>query len=168
MADDLTARWGLPLLVPGQAQKEMTHNEALAALDVIAQPAVVAAGIDTPPETPEEGACWIVGAAPELAWAGHAGEIAGWTAGGWRFVSPQCGTTVWLCDRNVAARFGDVGWISGEIAGDSLVLGGQTMLAVPAAAIATPTGGGTIDSEARASIGAIIELLRGHNLMLAP
>ena len=32
-----TARWALPLLEAGQAQKEMTHNEALQRLDLLAQ-----------------------------------------------------------------------------------------------------------------------------------
>lgn len=37
MMDD-TPRWTLPLLAAGQAQKEMTHNEALSLLDLIVHP----------------------------------------------------------------------------------------------------------------------------------
>ena len=32
-----TARLALPLIAPGQAQKEVSHNEALAALDLLVQ-----------------------------------------------------------------------------------------------------------------------------------
>ena len=37
-----TDRFALPLLATAQAQKEMTHNEALALLDAVVQPVVVA------------------------------------------------------------------------------------------------------------------------------
>ena len=166
MNDDMTARWALPLLAPGQAQKEMTHNEALAALDLIVQPAVVAAEVDAPPEGPAEGQCWIVGGAPTGGWAGHAGEIAGWTAGGWRFIAPRQGMTVWVADRRVAARYG-TGWTFGEIAGETLLLGGEPMLASPAPAIPDPAGGATIDAEARATLAEVLDVLRRHHLVLS-
>ena len=47
-----TSRWALPLLDAGQAQKEMTHNEALARLDLLAQAGVQAVGVDAPPPGP--------------------------------------------------------------------------------------------------------------------
>jgi hypothetical protein len=166
MADDVTGRWELPLLVPGQAQKEMTHNEALAALDLITQAVVEAVGGNAPPAGPAEGRCWIVGDAPTDAWEGHAREIAGWTAGGWRFVAPRAGMAAWIVDRGVSARFGDAGWTIGEIAGESLILGGEALLGAPAAAIADPAGGGTPDSEARAAILSILTVLRHHRLIL--
>ena len=37
-----TSRLGLPTLAAAQAQKEMTHNEALTLLDVAVQPVVAA------------------------------------------------------------------------------------------------------------------------------
>ena len=89
MSDGSTsARLGLPLLAPGQAQKEMTHNEALAAIDLALAASVRAVGLDAPPLSPTPGESWIVGASPTGAWAGQAGALAGWTAGGWRFVRP--------------------------------------------------------------------------------
>lgn len=103
MADeDRTARLALALLQPGQAQKEMTHNEALAILDLVVQARAVAAGLQNPPEAPELGACWIVGDAPGGAWTGCAGMLAGWTSGGWRFVTPIDGMQIWL---NEAGEF---------------------------------------------------------------
>ncbi|MGK6318697.1 DUF2793 domain-containing protein [Sphingomonas sp. DT-204] len=166
MNDDTTARWALPLLAPGQVQKEMTHNEALAALDLIVQPTVAAAGVDAPPGARAEGQCWIVGDAPTGDWAGHGGEIAGWTAGGWRFVAPRQGMTVWVADRGVAARY-ETSWKIGEIAGETLLLGGEPMLGSPAPAIADPIGGATIDAEVRATLAEVLNVLRRHHLVLS-
>ncbi len=38
MEHETTARLGLPLLATGQAQKETTHNEALALIDLAPHP----------------------------------------------------------------------------------------------------------------------------------
>ncbi|HLZ79899.1 MAG TPA: hypothetical protein VKQ09_11235 [Sphingomonas sp.] len=37
---DATTRFALPLIAPGQAQKELFHNEALARVDALLQPSV--------------------------------------------------------------------------------------------------------------------------------
>ena len=44
MSESATPRWALPLLAAGQAEKELTHNEALLLLDMAVQPSVVAVG----------------------------------------------------------------------------------------------------------------------------
>ena len=44
-----TSRFALPLLAAGQADKELTHNEALACLDILLQPVVQAVGLTVPP-----------------------------------------------------------------------------------------------------------------------
>ena len=79
---ETSARLALPLLVPGQAQKEMFHNEALATIDLALQASVAAVGTEAPPAAPSPGQCWIVGPRPTGDWAGQAGALAGWTAGG--------------------------------------------------------------------------------------
>ncbi|MGL1728872.1 DUF2793 domain-containing protein, partial [Vibrio parahaemolyticus] len=48
-------------------------------------------GLNTPPATPEDGQCWIVGTMPIGAWSQQANALAGWTAGGWRFVEALIG-----------------------------------------------------------------------------
>ncbi|WP_420140894.1 DUF2793 domain-containing protein [Sphingomonas sp.] len=100
---ETTPRLMLPLLAAGQAQKEVTHNEALTLLDMLVQPVVEASGIDVPPVAPQPGQIWIVGGAASGAWAGHADHLAGWSGGGWRFVTPQPGMTacaMWRRMRN--------------------------------------------------------------------
>ncbi|WP_367112966.1 DUF2793 domain-containing protein [Sphingomonas sp.] len=86
---DPTHRLALPLLEPGQAQKEFFHNEALTRLDIAVQGAATGPA-DTPPAVPRPGQCWIVGATPTGDWIGHAHAVAGWTDAGWRFLA-ECG-----------------------------------------------------------------------------
>jgi hypothetical protein len=93
-----TARLGLPLIEAGQAQKHVTHNEALAALDRVVQALVVDRDLATPPASPAEGAGYIVAASPTGAWTGQAGRIATWVDGGWTFTVPALGHRVWLAD----------------------------------------------------------------------
>jgi hypothetical protein len=77
-------RMALPLLVSGQAQKELTHNEALLLIDMALMPLVESAGLNAPPSAPQIGQCWIIGSSPTGAWSGAANHLAAWTAGGWR------------------------------------------------------------------------------------
>ena len=160
-----TSRWVVPLLAAGQAQKEMTHNEALALLDLLAAPAVVAAGVTTPPASPLAGQCWVVGAAPTGAWIGHAGALAGWTAGGWRFAGPREGLTVWSEADGVRATYTGGQWRVGTVAATELTVGGQRVVGARRSAIAAPTGGVTTDAEARTAIGSILAALAGHGLI---
>ena len=83
---EMTARYRLDLLQSGQAQKEITHNEALIRADILLQSAVESRTLTAPPGAPVEGQCWVVAAAATGAWAGRSGEIACWSAGGWLFV----------------------------------------------------------------------------------
>ena len=162
---DTTARLALPMIVPGQAQKEMTHNEALVRIDAAVQPNVVALGLATPPTDPDDGACWIVGDSASGAWSGHDQQLAIWTAAGWRFVAPTLGFAVWLAESGVSARFVDGAWEVGVARADTLILGGRAMLATPAAAIVGPGGGSIVDSGARSAIEAILAVLRHHKLV---
>lgn len=146
---ETTARIALPLIAAGQAQKEMTHNEALTLLDVAVQASVVAAGTNAPPADPQIGQCWIVGPAPTGAWSGHPDSLAGWTEGGWRFVAPRDGATAWVTGSDTVARY----------------VAGAWRIAAPA--VATPTGGTTIDQQARDAIAAVVASLRHHGLLIS-
>lgn len=161
---DTTHRFALPLLVAGQAQKEMHHNEAILRLDLITQAAAEAIGVDAPPAEPLAGQCWIIGDAPTDAWLGHAGEIAGWTEGGWRFVIPREGTRLWLGETAGFALFIDGGWRTGETHGRVFV-GGEQIIGPRAEGIAEPVGGIVVDAEARAAVSAVLVALRVHGLI---
>ncbi|CAN5613807.1 hypothetical protein BH10PSE14_BH10PSE14_08840 [soil metagenome] len=165
MSDDRSARLALPLLAAGQAQKEVTHNEAAILLDLLVQPAVVAVGADTPPTAPDEGDCWILGTSPTGDWAGHAKAIAGWTAGGWRFAAPIEGMTAWVAESGCAACFAAGSWIMGDLAGARVVIDGVPVVGAQSGAITEPTGGSFVDAEARSAITSILAALRGHGLV---
>lgn len=160
-----TARWALPLLDAGQAQKEMTHNEALLLLDLLAGAGVVAVGVETPPADPVAGQCWVIGATPTAAWAGRALALAGWTAGGWRFVAPRDGLTVWSAADGCPVIFGGGQWRIGRLAATELVVGGVRVIGPQRPAIVPPAGGSNVDGEARATIAAMLAALTAHGLI---
>jgi len=165
MNDDATARLGLPMIRPGQAQKEMSHNEALTTIDLCTQANAVALGLDVPPAAPVAGQAWIVGVAPNGAWAGKNGQLAGWTDGGWRFVVPTEGMAVWIIEAAEIARYFKGVWRLGEVRCSKVVIAGSTVLGAQRAAIAAPIGGTTSDIEARATLTEILNALRGHGLI---
>lgn len=160
-----TARLALPLIAAGQAQKEVTHNEALTLLDLMVQPTALGVGVNAPPGDPAEGSCWIVGPAPSGAWAGQAAAIAGWTAGGWRFVAAREGMEVFTGGSDGFARFSGGAWTIGTVTGTSLAIGGLQVVGARQPAIAAPTGGSVTDVEARATLGSILAALRIHGLI---
>ena len=160
---DQTARIGLPFLYAGQAQKEITHNEALQRLDACVQ-SVVEDERSTPPATPEEGKCWIVGTAPTGAWEGHAGAIAQWTGGGWRFVLPFEGFAIWSRGHGVVLRHIGGVW-SGAVNALEVRVGGLKVVGAQQAGIIPPAGGSVSDVECRASVAAIITVLQAHGLI---
>ncbi|SEO23859.1 Protein of unknown function [Gemmobacter aquatilis] len=85
----------LPYLLPSQAQKHVTHNEALARLDQIVQ--LVVQGFDglIPPASPGVGEIHALGAAPEGVWTGQGGRLAAWDGTTWAFVPPRDGWRAW-------------------------------------------------------------------------
>lgn len=160
-----TDRWGWPLLDAGQAQKEVTHNEALASVDLLLHAAVVTVGVDTPPAGPTVGQCWIVGGAPTGAWAGRARALAGWTAGGWRFAGPREGQTVWSEADGCAATFSGGQWRVGRVAATELAIGGVRVVGARRPPIAPASGGTTVDTQARAVLDQVIAALTAHGLI---
>ena len=100
MSDD-TPLLNLPLILPAQAQKHVTHNEALRLLDITVQLAVLDRDLNTPPATPQEGDRYIVGPAPTGAWQGRTNQIAAFWGGVWAFVAPGNGWQARLLDDSV-------------------------------------------------------------------
>ncbi|MBD3788313.1 MAG: DUF2793 domain-containing protein [Sphingomonadales bacterium] len=88
---DSSTRLALPYIQPSQAQKHVTHNEAVARLDLLVQLTVEEFDAVTPPALPTEGQAWALGAAPTDAWAGQAHQIAAFDNGVWAFVTPVAG-----------------------------------------------------------------------------
>jgi hypothetical protein len=160
-----TARLGIPLLSAGQAQKELVHNEALQTLEIVTAAAVEEPPRVAPPGAPAVGATYLVANSPVGDWTGKAHCLACFTAGGWRFVSPHDGMTAFVRSASIWAVFRSGSWDLGLILGSSIILGGQQVVGTRLPAIANPSGGPTIDSEARGVIVQILAALRQHGLV---
>jgi hypothetical protein len=91
---DTTPNLSLPYLQANQSQKHVTLAESLQTLDAVIHIAVPDASSDTPPASPAEGERAVIGDSPTGDWSGHAGELAQYVDGAWRFHVPQRG---WLC-----------------------------------------------------------------------
>lgn len=162
-----TDRLALPLLAAAQAQKEMTHNEALALLDIATQAVVQSVSPSTVPSSPSVGQCWIVGTGATGIWSGHDKAIACWTSGGWRFVPPLPDMQVWSIADGTHARFDSGTWVVGSVAAVRLEIGGQQVVGARQGAIAAPAGGSVVDTQARTAIAAILSTLSLHGLIAA-
>ncbi|KAB7741589.1 DUF2793 domain-containing protein [Parvibaculum sedimenti] len=99
----------LPYLEAAQAQKHVTVNDGLRALDALVQLSVTSRALNTPPSTPVEGDRYIVAAAPTGAWSAAAGEVAAFVDGMWSFFAPQMG---WRAFDESAGEF--VYWTGGH------------------------------------------------------
>jgi len=141
-----TARFSLPLLVAGQAHKEVFHNEALTLLDFLVHPVVE--GVENDPQNlnPVEGQIWLIGPAPAGDWAGQQDNLAGWSGGGWRYIIPTESMRVMVADEERLAVFSSENWQSVN-------------------SISAPIGGSTIDQEARAVIDSILVALQTHGIL---
>lgn len=92
-----TSRLALPYILPSQAQKHVTHNEALQKLDAITQ-LVVRAELTTPPQVPEEGDCFLIATGAAGIWTQRAGQIAVWQDLAWTYISPAQGWRAWFAN----------------------------------------------------------------------
>jgi hypothetical protein len=161
----VTPRLEMPFLSAGQAQKEFFHNEALQTLDALVAGAVEEGPRSAPPSAPAVGACYIVGTSPTGAWAGRSQFVAAFTTGGWRFVTPVEGMTLYVKSSGNSATYRLGVWEIGSLRGSNVVLSGQQVLGSRAAAIASAAGGITIDAQARAVLDQILGALRQHGLI---
>ncbi|EXS67914.1 DUF2793 domain-containing protein [Sphingobium sp. Ant17] len=162
---DVTPRWALPLLFAGQAQKEMFHNEALVRIDALVHGIAQSADLVSPPSSPGVGQCWIVAEGAEGDWDGKDGSVALWTDGGWRFIAAQAGLRLLVADRDHALQHDGREWRGGAERADGLYVDELKVVGTRQPGITAPTGGVTIDSEARISIATMLTALRAHGLI---
>jgi hypothetical protein len=123
------------------------------------------AALDDPPASPALGACYIVGDSPTGTWAGKSQNLAGFTSGGWRFVPPLEGFSVYVKAEAQPACYRAGAWEIGVVRGSSLMIGGVQVVGSRVSAIASPSGGTTVDGEGRSAIDLILSALREHGLI---
>ncbi|MDZ4086049.1 MAG: DUF2793 domain-containing protein [Tabrizicola sp.] len=109
---DETTILSLPLILPAQAQKHVTHNEALVQLDLMVQLAVINRTLTTPPALPTLGDRHIVAAGATGPWVGQAGRIALYTEAGWQFTQPLNGWQAYVMAESQMAFFNGLTWIA--------------------------------------------------------
>lgn len=100
----------LPYLAPAQAQKHVTHNEALRQLDAIVQLSV--SGImDTLPADPENGQRVIFSTNPQEGFTDKPNYLAAFQDGAWAFYPPQQGWRAFVEDSSALHIFDGANWI---------------------------------------------------------
>jgi len=118
---DLTARMSLPFLLPNQAQKHVTFNEALSRLDLLVQPVIASRTVPVEPPSPTDGEMWALPAgATGTNWASQsAGTLAAWQDGAWVFVQPAPGWRAHVLDENRQIAWSGTEWASVDETGPS-------------------------------------------------
>jgi hypothetical protein len=105
-----TPHLALPYLAAAQAQKHVTHNEALSLLDGLVQAGVKSRTLAAPPASPQDGDRYLVAVAASGGWTGQSGKIAMRIDGGWHFITPREGWHLWVDDEDVFLVFDGTGW----------------------------------------------------------
>ena len=160
-----SARFKIPLLVPGQIQKEFFHNEALERIGMLLCPVVEGIPQAVPPASPAIGSCYLVAAGGTGEWSGQDGAIACFTAGGWRFVEPIEGLSVTVRLSGEPLQWHAGTWEPGIGRFQEVRIAGETVLRGRQPAIPNPAGGTVVDSESRAALVAVLNALRTHGLI---
>lgn len=108
-----TPRLGLPYILQGQAQKEVTHNEALNRLDVFVN-TLVEGIVDAPPNTPNDGDIYIVSTNPEGIFKDYGNKLAQYTSGSWSFYLPTDWMEVIFRKDGSRMQYDGNGWIESQ------------------------------------------------------
>ena len=109
-----TNRLQLPYILAAQAQKHVTHNEAIRALDALVQPTALDNTLTAPPASPSEGDVYIVAAGGTDAWSGKDHQIAAFQDGAWIITPPLPGWTIWLNTQHRMLFFDGTQWLHAD------------------------------------------------------
>ncbi len=107
---DNTANLQLPYILAAQAQKHVTHNEAVRMLDAIVQLSVLDRDLGVAPAAPVDGDRYIITAGASGDWSGKDNNIAAWQDGAWMFYVPQEGWLTWVMDEDVLLVWDGAVW----------------------------------------------------------
>lgn len=106
-----TPHLALPYIEPAQAMKHITHNEAIFALDMLVQLAVLDRDLTAPPASPVEGDRYLVPLAPTGDWSGHANAVAVWDGAVWVFYPPAAGWLAFVADEALLVHWSGTAWL---------------------------------------------------------
>ena len=107
---DITTHLLLPYILASQAQKHVTHNEALRLLDAMVQLSVLDRTWTIPPTSPADGDRHIVASGATGLWAGWDLNVAFWVDGVWMRLVPRPGWLAWIADEAVFVVWNGTAW----------------------------------------------------------
>ena len=108
---DNTTNLLLPYILAAQAQKHVTHNEALRLLDGLVQLSVLDRDLTAPPGSPNDGDRYIVASGGTGDWTGWDANVAPFTDGAWLRLPPRVGWRAWVEDEALLLVYDGAGWI---------------------------------------------------------
>jgi len=108
---DATTHLLLPYILAAQAQKHVTHNEALRLLDGLVQLAVLDRDLTAPPGSPADGDRYIVASGATGDWAGWDLNAALYADGAWLRLPPRAGWRAWVEDEGLLLVYDGSNWI---------------------------------------------------------
>jgi len=101
---------GLPVMQPSQAQRHLTHNEALNVLDTVTQLSVLDSTLTTP-TLAQRGDRYFVPNGGVDAWENHVAALALYDGNVWLFVTAQVGWLAFDQSRGGYLHFDGGGWV---------------------------------------------------------
>ncbi|MEO0398458.1 MAG: DUF2793 domain-containing protein [Pseudomonadota bacterium] len=110
MPTEQSPRLSLPYIAPQQAQKHVTHNEAIRRLDALTQINVKDRDLATPPGFPSEGDAYIAAAGASGDWAGGDQDLFAFQDGAWVRYQPAQGMAAWAADEGVLVVWTGTFW----------------------------------------------------------
>ena len=109
---DITTHLLLPYILAAQAQKHVTHNEALRLLDAMVQLSVLDRDLTVPPVSPADGDRYIVASGATGLWAGWDLNVTTWVDGVWMRLVPRPGWLAWIADETTFFVWNGSAWQS--------------------------------------------------------
>ncbi|HEX2594399.1 MAG TPA: DUF2793 domain-containing protein [Rhizomicrobium sp.] len=106
-----TPRFQTPLLAAAQAQKHITHNEALEQLDALVCARFLDRDLSAPPSSPTDGDVYLIKPTAAGAWATHDNQIAQALDGAWRFYAPFTGLIAYVADEQKLIAYTGSAWV---------------------------------------------------------
>lgn len=101
----------LPYIAAAQAQKHVTHNEAIRLLDGMVQLSVLSRTLTAPPGSPTDGSRYIVASGATGLWAGWDLNVAFWVDGAWLRLIPRPGWLAWSVADSAFYSWSGSAWV---------------------------------------------------------
>ncbi|WP_057461199.1 DUF2793 domain-containing protein, partial [Pseudovibrio sp. POLY-S9] len=152
---ETTSRLALPYIMAAQAQKHVTHNEALRLLDGLIQMSVINAVLTEPPSAPNDGDAYIVSSLATGEWNGWEQDVALFADGSWFRLPAIGGMRVWDAEAGTLLIYTAGSW---KTLSDALsLLKSAPLVHVARGRLGSTTGLGVLEETLANLTGATVE-----------